>query len=55
MRPAATLAAYALVLALAFGAGAALGTVVGPIDTGDDPAPTVHGTDTGHPTSGHGD
>jgi len=41
----AKLAAYALVLAAAFGGGAAVGTAVGPIDggsTGDD-----HG---GHPT-----
>ena len=41
MRPWQKLAAYALVLAVALAGGAALGSVVGPIDTGsDDPVQT---------------
>jgi hypothetical protein len=34
--PVAKLVAFALLVAATFGAGAALGAVVGPIDTGDD-------------------
>ncbi len=38
MNAGAKLAAYALVLAAAFGGGAALGNVVGPIDVGGSPS-----------------
>jgi hypothetical protein len=39
VNPAAKLAAFALVLTGALGAGAALGSAVGPIDVGGDPRP----------------
>jgi hypothetical protein len=37
VRAPATLVAFALVVAAAFGAGAAIGTVVGPLDVDGDP------------------
>lgn len=40
MNPVAKLAGFALVLAAALGAGAALGAAVGPIDTGSGDAPS---------------
>lgn len=46
MRPGPKLAAFALVVGLAFAGGAAVGQAVGPIDTGDPP-PVQQG--------GHGD
>lgn len=46
MKPAATLAAYAVVLAAALGIGAAAGAAVGPVDTGGDSTP--HGSAGGH-------
>jgi hypothetical protein len=36
MRPLTKLAAFALALAATFGAGAALGAAVGPVEVGDD-------------------
>jgi hypothetical protein len=43
MRPAAKLGAFALVLAAAFGGGAAIGAAVGPIDTTDaENTPPAH-------------
>ncbi len=41
------LAAYGLVLAVAFGAGAAVGAAIGP-DRDDEPAPTVSDPEDGH-------
>jgi hypothetical protein len=44
LRPGAKLAAFAVVLAAAFGIGAAVGAVAGPIDTGGGPDhPATHG------------
>jgi hypothetical protein len=61
VNPGAKLAAYALVLAAALGAGAALGTAVGPIDVGggthggdhDGGSPTT--TAAPHVDGDHGD
>jgi hypothetical protein len=57
MRPATKLAAFALVLGVAFGAGAAVGAVVGPLEV-TDPEPVhdtgpgaVHGTEDPGPTT----
>lgn len=56
MRPAVKLAGFAVIVAAAFGVGAAIGTVAGPIEVTDevDHAPmTTVGSGTGH--GGHGD
>lgn len=49
MRPSVKLAAFAIVLAAAFGAGAAVGAVAGPIDVDGDDHTEVH--DEGTPTT----
>jgi hypothetical protein len=47
-RTATKLAAFALVVAASFGAGAAIGAVVGPIDVGTQQEPTEADHDTSH-------
>lgn len=55
MTPAAKLGAYGLVLAVALGGGALLGTAVGPIE-GDDAAADAHeGSTSGHGEEEHGE
>lgn len=54
MRPAAKLAAFAVVLALAFGAGAAVGDAVGPIDVGGGAAEGVDPGAGTHEAGPHG-
>jgi hypothetical protein len=56
VNPGAKLAGYALVLAAALGAGAALGTAVGPIDVGGDTHAGSHAEDSTTTTApGHAD
>jgi hypothetical protein len=49
------LGAYTLLLAAVFGAAAAVGAAVGPIDVGGAPAAEVHDPDEHPATSGHAD
>lgn len=51
MRPAVKLAAFAVVLAAAFGIGAAVGAAVGPIDVDGDNSHTVVHDDGPSPTT----